>query len=82
MGDVAGDLSSMGGMVNGSNVQPDSSVEIQGQAPLRELQTYHSRLNSISGGKGSYSMQFSHYAAVQSQLQKQLSDAFHPVDDD
>lgn len=82
MGDVAGDLSSMGGMVNGSNVQPDSSVEIQGQAPLRELQTYHSRLNSISGGKGSYSMQFSHYAAVQPLLQKQLTDAFHPVEDE
>ena len=49
MGDVAGDLSSMGGMVNGSEVQPDNSVEIQGQAPLRELQTYHSRLSSISG---------------------------------
>ncbi len=82
MGDVAGDLSSMGGMVKGSEVQADTSVEIQGQAPLRELQTYHSRLNSISGGRGTYTMQFSHYAPVQAPLQKELTEAFHPVEDD
>ena len=82
MGDVAVDLSSMGGMVNGSNVQGDSSVEVLGQAPLRELQTYHSRLNSISGGKGSYTMRFSHYAAVQPQLQKQLTSAFKPIEEE
>lgn len=82
MGDVAGDLSSMGGMVRGSEVQPDNSVEIQGQAPLRELQTYHSRLSSISGGRGTYSMEFSHYSPVQAQLQKDLAEAFHPVEDE
>ena len=82
MGDVAGDLSSMGGMVTGSEVQANNSVEIQGQAPLRELQTYHSRLNSISGGRGSYSMQFSHYAPIQAQLQKELAAGFQPVEDD
>ena len=82
MGDVAGDLSSMGGMVKGSEVQSDNSVEIQGQAPLRELQTYHSRLSSVSGGRGTYSMQFSHYAPVQAQLQKELAAAFHPVEEE
>ena len=82
MGDVAGDLSSMGGMVKGSEVQPDNSVEIQGQAPLRELQTYHSRLSSVSGGRGTYSMQFSHYAPVQAQLQKELAASFQPVEEE
>lgn len=82
MGDVAGDLSSMGGMVNGTEVQPDNSVEIQGQAPLRELQTYHSRLSSVSGGRGTYSMQFSHYAPVQAQLQKELAASFQPVEEE
>lgn len=82
MGDVAGDLSSMGGMVNGSEVQADSSVEIHGQAPLRELQTYHSRLSSISGGHGTYSMQFSHYAPVQAQLQKELAASFQPIEEE
>lgn len=82
MGDVAGDLSSMGGMVKGSEVQPDNSVEIQGQAPLRELQTYHSRLSSVSGGRGTYSMQFSHYAPVQAQLQKELAASFQPIEEE
>ncbi|MCY4658141.1 MAG: elongation factor G [Gammaproteobacteria bacterium] len=82
MGDVAGDLSSMGGMVNGSNMLTDGSTEIVGQVPLREAQTYHSRLSSLSGGKGSYSMHFSHYAAVQPQLQKELMNAYQPIEDE
>ena len=82
MGDVAGDLSSMSGMVKGSEVQPDGTVQIQGEAPLREMQTYHSRLNSISGGKGTFAMQFSHYAPVNSLLQKELASSFQPVEED
>ena len=82
MGDVAGDLSSMGGMVNGSNMLADGSTEIIGQVPLREAQTYHSRLSSLSGGKGAYSMSFSHYAAVTPQLQRELANAYQPVEDD
>ena len=82
MGDVAGDLSSMGGMVSGSNMLTDGTTEIVGQVPLREAQTYHSRLSSLSGGKGSYSMEFSHYAAVQPQLQKELMNAFQPEEEE
>lgn len=82
MGDVAGDLSSMGGMVSGSSMLSDGSSEIQGQAPLREAQSYYSRLNALSSGKGTYGMQFSHYSPVQAILQKQLISEFQPEDDD
>lgn len=82
MGDVTGDLASMGGMVNGSNVLADSTTDISGQVPLREMQTYHSRLSSISGGKGNYSMEFSHYAAVQSNLQRELASNFTVEEED
>ncbi len=82
MGDVTGDLASMGGIVNGSNVLADSTTDISGQVPLREMQTYHSRLSSISGGKGNYSMEFSHYAAVQAILQKELASSFEIEEED
>jgi elongation factor G len=37
---------------------------VSGQAPLKELQSYHSRLKSLTGGDGSFTMDFSHYAEV------------------
>ena len=63
-GGVAGDLSSMRGMVSGTEVLPDNRMVVSGQAPLKELQGYHSRLKSLTGGDGSFTMDFSHYAEV------------------
>ena len=76
MGGVTGDLASMRGMVSGTSVLADNLMEISGQAPLKELQTYHSRLKSLSGGEGNFTMDFSHYAEVPSQTQRELVSAF------
>jgi len=63
-GGVTGDLSSMRGMVSGTEALPDNRIVVSGQAPLKELQDYHSRLKSLTGGDGSFTMDFSHYAEV------------------
>ncbi|HSG58414.1 MAG TPA: hypothetical protein VLA06_02700 [Woeseiaceae bacterium] len=63
-GGVAGDLSSMRGIVSGTETLSANRLQISGQAPLKELQGYHSRLKSLSGGDGSFDMEFSHYAEV------------------
>jgi elongation factor G len=63
-GGVTGDLSSMRGMVTGTEILPDSRMVVHGQAPLKEIQGYHSRLKSLTGGDGSFTMDFSHYAEV------------------
>jgi len=63
-GGVTGDLSSMRGMVSGTEALPDNRMIVSGQAPLKELQSYHSRLKSLTGGDGSFTMDFSHYAEV------------------
>jgi elongation factor G len=63
-GGVTGDLSSMRGIVSGTETLPDNRLKITGQAPLKELQGYHSRLKSLSGGDGNFDMEFSHYAEV------------------
>ena len=67
-GGIAGDLSSMRGMVSGTETLPDNRLVISGQAPLKELQGYHSRLKSLTGGDGSFDMDFSHYAQVSPDL--------------
>jgi elongation factor G len=63
-GGVTGDLSSMRGMVTGTEILPDTRMVVHGQAPLKEIQGYHSRLKSLTGGDGSFTMDFSHYAEV------------------
>ncbi len=63
-GGVTGDLASMRGMISGTEALPDNRIVISGQAPLKELQGYHSRLKSLTGGDGSFTMDFSHYAEV------------------
>ena len=63
-GGVTGDLSSMRGMVSGTEVLPDNRMVVSGKAPLKEIQGYHSRLKSLTGGDGSFTMDFSHYAEV------------------
>ena len=76
MGDVAGDLSSMRGSIRGTNGLADGRTEISGQVPLKEAQGYHSRLKSISGGEGAFTMTFSHYAQVPAMEQKALVSEF------
>ena len=72
-GGVTGDLSSMRGMVSGTEVLPDNRMVVQGQAPLKEIQGYHSRLKSLTGGDGSFTMDFSHYAEVPRESLEQVS---------
>ena len=72
-GGVTGDLSSMRGMVSGTEVLPDNRMVVQGQAPLKEIQGYHSRLKSLTGGDGSFTMDFSHYAEVPRESLDQVS---------
>jgi elongation factor G len=63
-GGVTGDLSAMRGMVTGTETLPNDRIMVSGQAPLKEIQGYHSRLKSLTGGDGSFTMDFSHYAEV------------------
>jgi elongation factor G len=73
VGGVTGDLSSMRGMITGTETLPDNRAVVSGQAPLDELQGYHSRLKSLTGGDGSFTMDFSHYAEVPREIVERLS---------
>jgi len=72
VGGVTGDLAGMRGIVSGTDVASDNQMAISGQAPLKEVQAYHSRLKSLTGGEGSFTMDFSHYAELPHQMQQEL----------
>ena len=75
VGGVTGDLSGMRGMITGTDALPDGRALVTGQVPLQELQGYHSRLKSLTGGDGSFTMDFSHYAEVPALQLKELKEA-------
>jgi elongation factor G len=67
MGDIAGSLNSRRGRVMG--MEPgDGSQVIKAKVPLEEMYKYVNELKSITGGRGTYTMQFSHYEVVPSNL--------------
>ncbi|OFZ89521.1 MAG: elongation factor G [Betaproteobacteria bacterium RBG_16_64_18] len=73
IGDLTSDLSSKRGQITGTQGRSSGSVAITGQVPLSELTEYQSRLRSVTGGHGSYSIEYSHYAAVPATTQQQIT---------
>ncbi len=84
VGDLSGDLSSKRGQVTGTQPRGTGTMAINGKVPLAELDDYQGRLKSLTGGQGSYSIAFSHYAPVPAATQQHLSSDFKTVglDDD
>ena len=63
MGDILGDLNTRRARVQGMDTERGRSV-ITAQVPLAEMQRYTTDLRSITGGRGIFSMEFSHYEVV------------------
>jgi elongation factor G len=62
-GDIMGNLNGRRGRIQGMDSKSGSTV-IKAQAPLAEMLTYASDLTSMTQGRGSYTMEFSHYDIV------------------
>ena len=75
MGDINGDLASRRGRPVGQDTLPGGMAVVRGQVPLAEISDYNSRLSSITGGQGSYSMELSHYEVVPANVQQQIIEA-------
>ncbi|MGA8262610.1 MAG: elongation factor G [Arenicellales bacterium] len=81
MGDITGDLSQRRGRVSNTNVQPGGFVTVQGQVPLAEIEDYQSKLNSMTGGEGSYTIVLSHYDPLPTNIQKDLISRYEKKED-
>jgi elongation factor G len=62
-GDVIGDLNSRRGRIVGMEPSGETAV-VRAQAPMAEMLSYEPSLRSMTGGRGGYSMEFSHYEEV------------------
>ena len=66
---------------SGTRAGHNGALTVVAQAPLSELASYQSRLNSLTGGQGRYTLAFSHYETVPPQVQQQLMSQ-HKVHDE
>ncbi|CAG0960038.1 Elongation factor G [Rhodocyclaceae bacterium] len=82
MGDLAGDLSSRRGHVTGTTPRGFGAMAIAGEVPLAEIGDYASRLKSLTGGQGSYSIEFARYAQVPPQTQQKLASQYKIREDE
>ena len=72
LGDIQGDLASRRGRPVGQEMLPGNLSLLRAHVPLAEVSDYSSRLSSITGGQGSFSMEFSHYDPVPGNVKQQI----------
>jgi len=74
MGDIIGDLSSRRGKVLGSDSQ-GGITEIKAHVPMAEILKYAPDLRSMTGGQGTFTMEFALYEECPANIQSQIIEA-------
>lgn len=74
LGDISSDMSGRRGRVLGMDSAGGDLQTVNAVVPLAEVTTYARALSSITGGQGSYTMEFSHYDVVPGNIQKEIMD--------
>lgn len=76
MGAISGDLSGRRGKISGNSALPGNRVTVEGEVPLSELNDYQSRLKSMTGGAGTFTMEFNRYEPVPPRTQQELIQSY------
>lgn len=72
VGDINSDLSGRRGRVLGMTSAGGGFQTIVAEVPLAEVINYSRALSSITGGQGSYTLEFSHYDIVPANIQREI----------
>ncbi len=72
LGDITSDLNTRRGRVEGMDGAPGGYQIIHAKVPLAEMMTYSRNLGSMTGGQGSFTLEFSHYETVPPQEQQKI----------
>ncbi len=76
-GDLMGHLSGRRGKISGSESRA-GGVVVKAQVPFSEMLSYANELISMTQGRGSYSMEFSHYDFVPAEIAEKVIAAHKP----
>ena len=72
VGDISSDMSGRRGRLVGMDSAGGGLQTVTAEVPLAEVTTYARSLSSITGGQGSYSIEFSHYDIVPANVQQEI----------
>src|SRR5215475_13426438 len=78
IGDITGDLATKRARINGNDTRPGQRATVTALVPLAEITEYQSRLKSLTGGSGAFTMELSHYDPVPPRKQQELAQAWRP----
>jgi len=78
LGSITGDLSGKRGRIHGQDFLIGGMAVVKAEAPLAEVMQYQSQLKSVTGGQGSFVMEFSHYEPVPAQVQQNIAREYKP----
>ncbi|MDD3292970.1 MAG: elongation factor G, partial [Candidatus Pacebacteria bacterium] len=73
LGDVIGDLSARRGQIDETLDRTDLKV-IEAKIPLSEMFGYATTLRSLTEGRGTFTMEFSHYEKVPGNISQEIID--------
>jgi elongation factor G len=84
LGDITSDLSGRRGRVSGMDSAGGGMQTVTAEAPLSEVTTYARSLSSMTGGQGSFTMEFSRYEVVPGNVQKEIIEkaVLHPEEEE
>ncbi len=84
LGDINSDLSGRRGRVAGMESAGGDLQTVTAIIPLAEVTTYARALSSMTGGQGSFTMEFSHYDVVPGNVQREIIDkaVLHPEEEE
>jgi elongation factor G len=71
-GDVIGNLSAKRGDIDGMEMRSSGVRSIRVKAPLAEMFGYATALRSMTQGRGTFTMEFDHYAPVSKEIADQI----------
>jgi elongation factor G len=72
VGDVSSDLAGRRGQMVGMESTGGHMTTVEAKIPLAEVTTYARILSSMTGGQGSFTMEFSHYDVVPGNIQQEV----------
>ncbi len=75
-GDISGDLSTRRGHITGMDSLAGNVQVIRAEIPLAEVLTYASQLKSMTGGQGSFTMDFKSHEPVPPNIQQQIVERY------
>jgi len=74
-GSVMGDISSRRGKPQGMDSEGKYTI-VKAQVPLKEIHGYSTQLRSMTNGRGTYTISFSHYDPVPGDIQKKIVEEY------